>query len=73
MTRQASMPRGEAHYNATLTTSDVRLIRAAIVERARLLRAARQLSNDLLGEKFGVGRRTIEKIATRETWAHVEN
>ena len=64
-------PRGDAHYAAKLTEADVRLIRDAIVERARLLKAARQLSNELLGDKFGVGRRTIEKIATRETWGHL--
>lgn len=58
---------GEAHYAAKLTADDVRLIRAAVVERNRLLKDARQLSNKLLGEKMSVNHRTIEKVISRES------
>ena len=71
MTMHAHVTRGEAHYAAKLTASDVLLIRAAVAERARLLKQARELSNQLLGAKFGVTHRTIEKIASREAWGHV--
>lgn len=71
MTMHSHVSRGEKHYAAKLTADDVRLIRAAVVERRRLLKEAHQLSNKLLGEKLGVGKRTVEKVVTGETWQHI--
>jgi hypothetical protein len=71
MTMHAHVRRGDDHYNAKLTADDVRLIRDALVERAKLLKEARRLSNKQLGAKFGVGKRCIEQIAARESWGHV--
>lgn len=56
--------RGEAHYNAKLSDDDVRLVRACVAERQRLLREARELSDAKLAEKFGCHPNTIWKIAS---------
>ena len=63
--------RGESHYKAILTKDDVRLIRQCAEERARLINEARKLSNKKLAEKFGVHKRTIDKIAGYRGWIHV--
>lgn len=56
-------PRGEQHYRCKLTDEDVRLILSLIEEREALYRQAKALSNRVLGEKFEVSHKTIEKIA----------
>ena len=53
--------RGEARHNAVLTETDVRYIR----------RRRRQLTQRQIAGLLGVHRRTVEKVATYETWAHV--
>lgn len=67
-----SVHRGSELPWAKLSEDDVKLIRAAAVERERLRAEARQLSNVALAEKFEVHERTIEKVLQFETWIHVE-
>lgn len=61
-------PRGEQHYRCKLTDEDVRLILSLIEERELLYRKAKALSNRVLGEKFEVSHKTIEKIAAGYRW-----
>lgn len=56
---------------ASLTDEDVRLIRALVEERRRLIAEARKLSNKLIAEKFGVKERSVERIISGEQWGHV--
>ena len=72
MARAKNPSRGEEHYHATLTADDVRLIRAAVAERARLIAEARKLSDRALAEKFECHPHTIWKVSSREGWAHVK-
>lgn len=67
----AKARRGSDHYKAILTEDDVRIIRAAAEERARLRAEASRLSNLELAFKFGVGKKCIERIVARQTWSHV--
>lgn len=66
--RQSSNNKAPKGGRTRLTPADVRLIRALISERERLLAEARQLSNDEIGKKFGVGGEQIWKIATGRAW-----
>lgn len=51
---------------------DVMAIRSAARQRESLKQHIREhLSNDALARKFGVHRRTIEKVLAYETWMHV--
>lgn len=61
-------PRGEQHYRCKLTDEDVRLILALVEEREALYQKAKALSNRVLGEKFEVSHKTIEKIAAGIRW-----
>ena len=63
--------RGAQHYNAKLVDDDVRLIRALVEERRRLLAEAARLSDVEIGRKFGVHANTIWKIASWGSWVHV--
>lgn len=60
-------PRGEALPQTKLSAADVREIRrlAALRERARAAISAR-LSNAAIAERFGVHRRTVEKVLSWE-------
>jgi len=69
---RTKVKRGEDLPQSRLTDDDVRAIRQLISERSELLRQARELSNRKIAEKFGVHFRTIDRIATGETWGHVE-
>lgn len=64
--------RGTELPQAKLTEDDVRLIRQVHAEaRAEIARLHKSCSAKALAEKFGVHHRTVEKILSRETWAHV--
>lgn len=68
----AYAPRGEAHANAKLTAEQVAALRAAVEERERLRREiTERLSNEALARQFGVHRRTIEKVISRESYVNV--
>lgn len=56
---------------AKLQEDDVRLLRAAKVERDRLLAEASELSATALGVKMGVQPDTIRRIWRHEIWSHV--
>jgi hypothetical protein len=56
--------RGENHYKATLTEDDVREIRRRY--------AAGGITQQALGDEFGLHNVTISKIITRQRWAHVD-
>lgn len=64
--------RGEELPQSRLTDDDVRNIRALIKHRSDLLSQAKQLTNRRIAEKYGVHFRTIDRIASGETWGHVE-
>ncbi|MDE2467328.1 MAG: hypothetical protein KGL35_00910 [Bradyrhizobium sp.] len=70
-TNRSHVLRGSDLPQSKLDDGDVRLIRAAVVERDRLKREASSLSNCSLARKFGVHTRTIEKIVQGESWVHV--
>lgn len=63
--------RGEYLPQAKLSESDVRLIRELIKHREELKAKAKNLNDSAIAEKFGVHRRTIERISQGETWSHV--
>lgn len=67
----ASAARGEAHYKAKLTESDVRLLRALAEERRALLDRLAALSNRALAGKFDVTERCVERVLYGQTWTHV--
>lgn len=58
--------RGEDRYNATLTESDVKAIRASYSFRGRTGLSGKQLS-----QKYGVNRSMISAILKRKRWKHV--
>lgn len=60
-----SRPRGEANYNAKLTSDQVVEIRA--------LYARGKVTYAMLGARFGVHKSVICKIIHRELWAHVQD
>jgi hypothetical protein len=57
------MPRGEAHHMTTITEADVRIIRARY--------AAGGVSQQRLGDEYGMNQASISKILLRQTWRHV--
>lgn len=63
---------GADHHDAKLDDDLVRAIRAAKVERDRLLAEAAELSATSLGRKMDVHEDTIRKIWRCEIWSHVE-
>lgn len=63
--------RGAQLPQTKLTPAAVREIRAAEKRRERLRAQARELTNEALAIKFGVHRRTIEKLLRMETHYHV--
>lgn len=60
-----------AQGRTKLTADDVRLIRALVAERDRLLAEARKLSDRELARKFEVHKNTIQKACRFGSWAHV--
>lgn len=66
-----AVKRGSELPHAKLTEDDVRLILALVAERDELRRRAKQLTNREIAKKFGVHRRTVDKISAGETWIHV--
>jgi hypothetical protein len=63
-TNPSRVPRGEGHYNTSLTAEKVRLIRQYY--------AAGGVTQDDLASEFAVSKQTIGKIIRRERWAHIE-
>lgn len=62
---------GAANCNAALSEHDVRLIRALLAERERLLAEAANLTVEKIAAKFDVQPITIQKIRYYQTWRHV--
>jgi hypothetical protein len=54
-----------------LTEEDVIHIRELVEYRSKLLAEARTLTNKRIGEKFGVGKRAVERIIYHGGWWHV--
>lgn len=63
--------RGSRHHMAKFTEDEIALILNLVNERDALKKAASELTNAKIAEKFEVHPRTIEKIISGETWAHV--
>lgn len=64
-------PRGELLPQAKLTRAQVLDIKSALIQRDGLRQYIKNnLTNDALAKRFGVHRRTIEKIVSNETWIH---
>ena len=55
----------------SLSSEDVKLIRACKVEKKKLLKQIEQYSDRVLAEKFGVNHRTINRVSTYETYKNV--
>ena len=47
------------------------MINALVSDRNAALEKAKALTNAKLAEKFGVHKRTIDRITTGENWSHV--
>lgn len=63
---------GARNANAKLSHDDVRLIRALIRERNRLMEEANKLTRQKIAEKFGIKPVTVSKISQHYTWANVK-
>lgn len=63
--------RGSKHYKSKFTEEEVAMILNFVNEREALRKAASELTNAKLAEKFEVHPRTIESIISGRTWAHV--
>ncbi len=64
--------RGQDLPQAKLLELDVIDIRSAARQRAALLEHIKNnLSNEALCKRYGIHRRTLEKILSRETWSHL--
>lgn len=64
-------PRGELLPQAKLTREQVLDIKSAVIQRDGLKTYIKDnLTNKALAKRFGVHRRTIEKIVSNETWIH---
>lgn len=62
-------PRGELLPQAKLTREQVLDIKSAVIQRDGLKQYIKDnLTNNALAKRFGVHRRTIEKIVSNETW-----
>lgn len=59
---------GTQHYAHKLEADDIRLIRELAAERDRLLREAKNLTNQKLAEKFEVHECTIWKVLNFATY-----
>lgn len=70
---RAKANRGQDLPWAKLTDDDVRLMRRLHQEgRAEIDRIRSYCTMRALAEKFGVHRRTVEKVLSYSTWRHVE-
>jgi hypothetical protein len=56
---------------AKLNETDVSYIRELVRYRNSLLAEARTLRNEDIAKKFGVGKRTIDRILYEDGWGHV--
>lgn len=63
--------RGSQLPHAKLTEEDVRLIHELVAERDEMKRQLAGLTNAAIAEKFGVHRRTIDRVTALEGWGHV--
>ena len=64
--------RGQRLPQAKLLDLEVIDIRSAHRQRLNLLKHIKEnLSNEALCKKYGIHKRTLEKIVTRETWSHL--
>ena len=63
--------RGADRYNAKLSEDDVRLIRALVAERERLLTEARKLTDAKIAAKFEIHENTVWKVRQKASWIHV--
>lgn len=63
--------RGSRCKQSKLTEDDVQKIRALLRYRDSLLAEARTLRAADIAEKFGVSKKTIDKIAEYGSWVHV--
>lgn len=61
--RLVHIVRGEAHYNAKLTTEQVHLMRA--------LHLVRGMGRDRIGKLMGVAEGTIQSILSGKRWGHI--
>ena len=65
-------PRGQALPQSKLSDAQVMEIRSAQEKREDLRAHIRDsLSNEALAARMGVHVRTVEKVLSRETWAHL--
>lgn len=63
---------GQQSPHAKLLDLEVIDIRSAHRQRLNLLKHIKEnLSNEALCKKYGIHKRTLEKIVTRETWSHL--
>lgn len=63
--------RGSNHYKSKFTEEEVTMILNLVNEREALRKAASELSNAKLAERFEVHIKTIESMISGRTWAHV--
>lgn len=64
--------RGTDLPQSKLTPLEVDAIRSAAIQRENMRKYIRDtLSNDALAAQFGVHIRTVEKVLSGESWAHV--
>jgi len=68
---RTKVKRGTELPQAKLTEHDVKMINALVSDRNAALEKAKALTNAKLAEKFGVHKRTIDRITTGENWSHV--
>jgi hypothetical protein len=68
---RAKVKRGSELPQSKLTEEDVIHIRELVEYRSKLLAEARTLTNERIGEKFGVGKKAVERIIYHDGWGHV--
>lgn len=69
---RANAVRGQDLPQSKLLELDVIDIRSAARQRAALLKHIKDnLSNEALCKRYGIHKRTLEKILSRETWSHL--
>lgn len=71
MAKPTNPLRGSELPQARLTEHQAREILALVEHRNGLKRELHTLTNRALAERFGVHQRTIEKLISGESWAHV--
>ena len=69
---RTKVKRGSELPHAKLTESLVADIRRTIGEREQIKRDLRHMSNNALSRRYGVAKRTIDRISAGETWGHVD-